>query len=140
MARTNLVAKITLFNEKGNLLLLRRSPTDKRHPGEWDIPGGAVEENESYIQAVIREIKEETGISLPARGVEMMYTATTFYDNLSTVRFLFVAKVLDGQAINLSYEHDKHAWLPLEEALNQFKHPVWVDGIKYLSEHQLLEN
>ncbi len=44
----------------GRVLLVRRS-----HPplqGQWSIPGGAVELGETLEQAVIREVREETGV------------------------------------------------------------------------------
>jgi 8-oxo-dGTP pyrophosphatase MutT (NUDIX family) len=40
------------------LYLLRN---DTRHPDSWGLPGGKVEENETLIQAMFRECKEELG-------------------------------------------------------------------------------
>jgi predicted NUDIX family NTP pyrophosphohydrolase len=37
---------------------------EKKDIGAWSIPKGEVEENEDYLDAAIREMKEETGISL----------------------------------------------------------------------------
>lgn len=47
-------------DEKARILLVRRG----RAPGEglWSIPGGRVEAGESDAEAVIREVKEETGL------------------------------------------------------------------------------
>jgi 8-oxo-dGTP pyrophosphatase MutT (NUDIX family) len=47
---------------EGRLLLERRSDT-----GEWGLVGGAIEPGESVAQALFREIREETGLVLPAR-------------------------------------------------------------------------
>ena len=48
-----------LENEKGGLLLHRRHDN-----GQWAIPGGACDFNESIEDAVLREIQEETGLKM----------------------------------------------------------------------------
>ena len=50
-----------LLNEKGEILLLKRS----RQPeaGLWSLPGGAVEFGEKASDAIIREVKEETNLT-----------------------------------------------------------------------------
>lgn len=44
------------------VLLVKRG--HEPHKDEWCIPGGHIEENESSLDAVIREVKEETNINL----------------------------------------------------------------------------
>lgn len=40
-------------------------------PGEglWSLPGGKVERGESVVEAVVREVREETGISVAVGGL-----------------------------------------------------------------------
>lgn len=52
------------------VLMLRRSPHARLFPGAWDIVGGHVEPGESLLDALAREITEETGWSLA--GVDRM--------------------------------------------------------------------
>jgi len=49
---------------KGKILLIRRDnkPTIP-NPNMWSIPGGQVEKGESFDKALVREIKEEIGIT-----------------------------------------------------------------------------
>jgi 8-oxo-dGTP pyrophosphatase MutT (NUDIX family) len=62
-----------IFNEEGKLLL-RRRPVGGSSPGEWELPGGGVDADNSskalderiVIQELAREVKEETGISIPS--------------------------------------------------------------------------
>lgn len=51
----------------GRLLLVRRA---SRHgKGNWQLPGGFIEHNETIERAVVREVREETGITAEAEGV-----------------------------------------------------------------------
>lgn len=58
-----------LTNEKDEVLLTKvhwRADT-------WEMPGGQVEEGEALDQAVCREIKEETGLSVKPIGITGVY-------------------------------------------------------------------
>lgn len=52
---------------EGRLLVVRRG----RPPGRdlWSVPGGRVERGESVEQAAVREVAEETGLRVEARGL-----------------------------------------------------------------------
>jgi 8-oxo-dGTP diphosphatase len=45
-------------------LLARRREDDPSIPGKWEFPGGKIEEGESETQALIREMREETGLEV----------------------------------------------------------------------------
>lgn len=49
------------------LLLVRRS--SRRGRGNWQVPGGFVERDETIEQAVIREVLEESGVKSEVQGV-----------------------------------------------------------------------
>jgi len=55
------------------VLLVRRSKPP--HAGVWALPGGAVVLGETLEQAVEREVFEETGVSVSARGVVHAFDA-----------------------------------------------------------------
>lgn len=132
-------AKIALFNEKNELLILRRSSTDPIRPGRFDFPGGGIDEGESPTQAVLRETQEEVGIPLLEKDVELAFTSTIYYDDQSSVRFLYVGRIKSNQPIALSHEHDAYEWVQLEEALKKYDHPAWIEGLKYLIAHDQLQ-
>ena len=52
-----------VMQHKDKILLLLRSAKET-DPSLWGIPAGKVEKDESDIEAVIREVQEETGIHL----------------------------------------------------------------------------
>ena len=49
------------------LLLVRRA--SRRGRGNWQVPGGFVEPNETIEQAVVREVREEAGVTGAVQGV-----------------------------------------------------------------------
>uniref|UniRef100_A0A2C9JKP6 m7GpppN-mRNA hydrolase NUDT17 n=1 Tax=Biomphalaria glabrata TaxID=6526 RepID=A0A2C9JKP6_BIOGL len=55
---------IILESSDGKILLTRRAPHLSTFPGVWVPPGGHLEENESLLDAGLREVQEETGIHL----------------------------------------------------------------------------
>ena len=58
----HLVVFVWIFNSSGQTLLTKRSPEKKTYPNFWSPTGGAVQSGETSLQAVARELQEETGI------------------------------------------------------------------------------
>ena len=57
-----------LFDDQQRILLIRRTDDDK-----WSLPCGWVEVGESPIQAIIREVKEETGLDVKPTHILGIY-------------------------------------------------------------------
>lgn len=51
----------------GRLLLVRR--LSRRGHGNWQVPGGFVEQDETIEKAVVREVEEEAGVTAEVQGV-----------------------------------------------------------------------
>ncbi|MGP3924773.1 NUDIX hydrolase [Streptomyces sp. 8N616] len=56
-------------DEEGRLLLIHKTDNDL-----WALPGGGHDIGESIAQTVVREVEEETGISVVVEGVVGLYT------------------------------------------------------------------
>ncbi|HBW17614.1 MAG TPA: DNA mismatch repair protein MutT [Actinobacteria bacterium] len=56
------LAAYALIIDREGRVLLTREPVGRR-PARWILPGGGVEHGEHPEQAVIREVREETGLS-----------------------------------------------------------------------------
>ncbi len=77
-----LVVCVWVHDGRGNLLLTRRAP-QKSFPGTWENSGGAAKAGESSLEAVARELQEETGIVAPQEAFEYIGSDrdnTCFYD------------------------------------------------------------
>lgn len=104
----------TIRNDKGEFLLLKRSEDSNTNPGKWDLPGGKLEREEILEEAVVREVREETGISIAPGEI-------AGYATFELPEKRVIAIVYDGgyiaSDIKLSHEHTEHLWIPLEEIL-----------------------
>lgn len=91
---------------KRHLYLLRN---DKKNPGCWALPGGKVEANESLLDALKRECKEELGI-WPETGKPIPLEKFTS-DNGEFIYHTFVVSVDCEFVPVLNDEHLGYAWV-----------------------------
>jgi 8-oxo-dGTP diphosphatase len=103
---------------KGNeILLLYRSATET-NPSLWGIPAGKVEKGESDIQTALREIFEETGISLSPESVEYLGMLPIAYEAFIVDFPIFIASFQKKPEITLSPgEHIDFQWITPRKAL-----------------------
>jgi 2,3-bisphosphoglycerate-dependent phosphoglycerate mutase len=78
------VVRAWVMNAKGEILITRRALSKFGSPGMWEIPSGSVEAGEDSLTAAVRELKEESGITVPPESGELFYTVRddgAFWDN-----------------------------------------------------------
>lgn len=138
--KSKIVAKAVILNSNGEVLLLKRSQDDDSRPGDWDFPGGGIEDGEEITSGIAREIAEEAGIIVEPKELQLVYAATQFYDDAaeSVTRLLFLAKTASS-LVKLSFEHDHFQWVSLVQALELFPHPFYGKGLAYALSHGLLK-
>lgn len=73
-----IVVLAILINKNNEILLTKRSYTKPIAPGLWECTAGAVMSGESSLSAVIREIKEETGLSINKTEIEFQKSFIEF--------------------------------------------------------------
>lgn len=133
-------AKLLLHNAYGEVLLLRRSHSVEHRPGTLDLPGGGVDDGETPLDAIVRETKEEIGLTDDEYELRCQFDRTYPSRNLGrlvTKRF-FVGRIATGPgALQLSHEHTEFSWLQPEIASSVVGHPVQQEAIEYVYLPQL---
>ncbi len=107
----DVTAAIILNNKR--VLITRRAP-DQPHPLRWEFPGGKVEKDETYEECLIRELKEELGVS--ATIVKFFLRSQHIYSEGEICLMSFLVDI-SNQSIRLAV-HDRYEWAPVAELLN----------------------
>ncbi len=98
-------------------LLVKRQPF-KSQGNKWGVPGGKLEQNESPLMAVIREIREEVGLDL---SFDRVFKIKTLYIRLPPIDYIFhmfYTQLTDFPSIELDLSENQEArWSTLQEAL-----------------------
>ena len=99
----------------GRILLVQRGTEPGL--GRWSIPGGLIEVGESLIEAVVREVREETGLEV--EPVELIELLDRIYREEDRVRYHYViadylCRVLGG-TLNAASDAAAVCWAGREE-------------------------
>lgn len=105
-------AKILLFDEHNNILVLKRTTNATHNPGMWDIPGGRLNPGEGPAAGVVRETLEETGITIPEPTVPVGVHHFTRQDGQVITMIVYTLRVAH-QLVTISSEHTDHLWAPV---------------------------
>ena len=96
----------------GERFLACQRPAHKARGLQWEFVGGKVEPGETKEQALIRECREELGITVTPEktGMDVVHT----YPDLTVHLTLFQASIAEGVPQKL--EHNDIRWLTIGEA------------------------
>lgn len=88
-----MIVRVTgVLVEDGKLLLLEQNAEDKR---SWSLPGGKVEEGETMYGALVREIREETGLVIEPG--ELLYLCDNITEDKHVIHITFRIHRAGGQ-------------------------------------------
>lgn len=108
-----------IFNDKNEILLVKRSLDDDFLPGIWEMPGGGINFGEEPEDAVVREVKEETGLSINTSSSSIISVFS--YSHPQTVwhvELIYLCNLHKESEIILSLEHIEYLWIKTEEIQN----------------------
>ncbi|MFY1689456.1 NUDIX domain-containing protein [Plantactinospora sp. WMMB782] len=136
-AATSLVpgGAAVVVDEQGRLLLQRRADS-----GNWSLPGGTMELGETLGAAVVREVREETGLDVELTGILGIYTdprhVIAYADGEVRQEFVvaFTARPVGGN-LAVSAESTEVAWFDPAAVVDLRMHESvrlrighWLDG------------
>ena len=134
---TEQVIKVRLILKKKNkILILQKS---KIEGSKFSMVGGRVKRNESATKALVRETKEETGIDIEAKKLQLVHIAHRLKKGQQSVLTLFFeTDKWEGKIKNLEPKlHKGFAWVTLEEipkTMTEYMKKALIcyqDGITY---------
>jgi len=105
---------------EGRFLLLQRAVHDESFASHWGAPGGGIDEGESPAEAVLREVREETGLHFEIADLEELGAGYVTIDGKEKQFEYHMYRIHIETEPELSLdenEHQSHAWVTAEEAL-----------------------
>ncbi|MBT4857307.1 NUDIX domain-containing protein [Candidatus Uhrbacteria bacterium] len=109
---------VAFAKRDGKILLIQRKDTEGIWDKKWEFPGGKIEEGESKEAAMIRELREETGLEVK----EQVFLGNHVHDWVLSEKIMrvdlhiFKCDMKDGDV-----EHEQHSayqthWVTPKEA------------------------
>ena len=84
-------------NNKGEWLVVKKSYSGLK--GRWSLPAGFVQEGETINEAVVREVKEETGIDCFVKGLVGFRSGVIRGEISDNMAILYCDKIQENQPI-----------------------------------------
>lgn len=117
-------------DKEGRVLFGQRENREgKIYRGLWDIPGGRIEDGESIIDAIKRELKEETNFNLKsAKLLDIFHHSGTNIEGSPGIIILFEVQVSGDISANDDITNLK--WLTYKQ-IETLKLTPWAEAFKY---------
>ncbi len=104
--------------------LMQRRPFEKHHGGLWEFPGGKVEDTEIPVKALIRELREELGITVRAGDCEPVGFAEERVEDGGSPIVILLYNVRHWQGDPQALEGGRIGWLTRKEIEELEKPPL----------------
>jgi 8-oxo-dGTP diphosphatase len=124
-----LVAACALVDSDGRVLVAQR-PQGKPMAGLWEFPGGKVEHGERPEETLIRELKEELGITVSEACLAPLVFASHGYPDFHLLMPLYVCRRWDGTVT--AREAQQLAWVKPNRLRDYEMPPADVPLISHL--------
>lgn len=117
------IAAAGIILNRGRVLLVRYD--DKKRKSFLVGPGGGVKIKESIPQALIREVKEETGLKV--KPCKMLFVEDVLFWDYRMIKVWFLCKIVDGQLVETQEAKDEGivevGWYKKDQLQNEIVYP-----------------
>lgn len=126
----NICCADTVLECAGHVLLIRRKYAPGK--GSWALPGGHKNNNETFLDAALRELEEETNVRVPMKILRKSIKNTMLFDNPNRsgglVRCTLAVHIVIGldpvsntlPRANGNDDASETRWVPLNKVLNDY--------------------
>jgi len=118
-----------IYDDQERILITQRSLQSTYHPGYWEFPGGKVDPGETFADALPREVKEETGLTV--KLVKVLGTAQWEMEERVVVYLIMQCAIVKGK-FTLSDENEAFEWKKPEELTKIKMCPQFMEFVKSL--------
>lgn len=102
---------------KGELLLLHRQD-NKSEGDKWGVPAGKIDPGEVPLQAMQRELKEETGLSIQPERLTYLNKVFVRYPDYDFVYYMYLIQLESRRRVKIApKEHKDYIWTSPTHAL-----------------------
>ena len=114
MAKFDVSLKARLIlQDRGRILLLKQT---KPNGGNYSLVGGTIERKEYATETLIRESREEAGITLVPSDLQLIHTLHKRYSKAHRIVLYFRAYHFEGEPKSLETKKFENVeWWPLDE-------------------------
>jgi len=109
-----------ILQAENRILLCRLSARVPGFAGNWTLPGGGIEFGEQPEEAMVREVAEETGLTVEPEGLVNAHSLQRVFDdrNMHSIRIVYKARIVAGSELRFEQggTTDRCAWFTEKEA------------------------
>lgn len=78
-----------------------------RYKDYWSFPGGMIDDDETPLQAAVREVQEEVGVTIRTEQLEFVLVVDRESEHLRTYQFVFECPISSEQASSIRIEESE---------------------------------
>ena len=117
-------AVFVIFRHDGKIAFVLRKNTDWMN-NYYGLPAGKVEKNETFLEAAVREAKEEVGVDIDPQDLKLVLTFHRVHPDSTWVDIMFEAAQWKGEIYNAEPEvHGEVAWFDPTQLPDNIVPPV----------------
>lgn len=113
------IAVKCIIEKNGKILLIKESSHSSWRPNTWSLPGGKIDKNETFIEALHREMKEETGLKIKIKGLFRIEEIIQNVNNENKLvhHYIFIGKHTEEKLKKPDQHSAGHKWFTQNELL-----------------------